>query len=210
MDNLRKWFAVTVVCGFSTFISYSLAIFGPLPDKISIILALAFGPFFLVTTVGLYHIIKAGRDSIELRLAAVFCIVATAMLTCMLVVQLAIQDFHQKFMSMEKTGVTNEQLKWMFKEVNSVQLGLDIVWDIFIGLGTFFLAIAMYKHPSFNKIISVLGMSVAILLLAFNLAYFPEPPGEAGSIDFGPFTALWYLALLFWMLVKRKSILAAG
>jgi hypothetical protein len=59
-----------------------------------------------------------------------------------------------------------------------------------------------------SKVISVLGIAFSVLLLTFNLAYFPEPPGEVGSIDFGPIVALWYMVLLVWLAMKHKSISA--
>jgi hypothetical protein len=38
-------------------------------------------------------------------------------------------------------------------------------------------------------------MLLAVLLLGFNLATFPEPPGESNLVDLGPFVGLWYLAV---------------
>lgn len=128
------------------------------------------------------------------------------MVTMMLVVQLASQEFHHQYKAADRGSVSEEQLKWIFKEVNSVQLGMDLAWDIFISIGTFFFAIVMIYHPKMNKIISILGLICSVLLLGFNLTYFPEPPAEAGSIDFGPFVAIWYLVLFIWLIIKKTSI----
>lgn len=202
----KKWLSLTIYCGLSAFLSYFLAAFAPFHEKISVLLAFAFGPLFMLASVGLYFILRQWRDSINLRIAVLFNIVATAMLTMMLTVQLTIQAYHQQFKAADRGSVSDEQLKWIYQEVNSVQLGMDLAWDIFISIGTFFFAIVMYKHPKIHKILSVLGMVFALLLLGFNLAYFPEPPGEAGSVDFGPFVAIWYLALMVWMLINKKTV----
>jgi hypothetical protein len=63
----------------------------------------------------------------------------------------------------------------------------------------------MWKHPVYRKILPVTGVLVAVLLFTFNMASFPVPPSEAGSIDFGPFVALWYLALAAWTWVKHEK-----
>lgn len=202
---IQQWHRLAVICGLSAFGSYFLAAFAPLPESISIILAFAFGPLFMLSSVGLFYTLKQWKDSINLRIAALFNIVATAMVTMMLVVQLTSQDFHQQFKLADRGTVSEEQLRWIFREVNAVQLGMDIAWDIFISVGTFMFAWVMFKHPAINKVISILGMTFAALLLGYNLTYFPEPPVEAGSIDFGPFVALWYIALFVWLIIKRTS-----
>ncbi|NJO32782.1 MAG: hypothetical protein HC869_06200 [Rhodospirillales bacterium] len=135
----------------------------------------------------MFYIIRQWKDSLALRSGALFNITATGFVTMMLVVQQTIFSFHTKFKAEKHEGVSDEQLRWMFREVNSVQLGIDLAWDIFISAGTFLFALGFWGHPVLNKILSIAGMLVALLLLAFNLAYFPVPPAEAGSVDFGPF-----------------------
>ena len=204
--SIKQWHRLTVYCGGSAFISYFLAAFAPFPDTLSLLLAFAFGPLFMLCSVGLYNVLKHWKDSINLRIAVLFNIVATAILTMMLVVQLTGQAFHRQFSEADRGSVSEEQLRWIFKEVNSIQLGMDLAWDIFISLGTFFFSLVMFNQPKMNKVISLFGMVFSVLLLVFNLAYFPSPPGESGSIDFGPFVAMWYLVLLVWLAVKNKTI----
>jgi hypothetical protein len=204
--SIKQWHRLAVFCGLSAFISYFMAAFVPFPEKISLILAFAFGPLFMLSSVGLFYVLKQWKDSINLRIAVLFNTVATAMVTMMLVVQLTGQEFHQQYKAADRGSVSVEQLNWIFKEVNSVQLGMDLAWDIFISIGTFFFALVMFNHPKMNKVISILGMILSVLLLGFNLTYFPEPPGEAGSIDFGPFVAIWYIVLMVWIAIKHNAI----
>jgi len=204
--SIKQWHRLAVYCGISAFTSYFLAAFAPFPEKISLLLAFAFGPLFMLSSVGLFYLLKRWNDSISLRIAVLFNTVATAMLTMMIVVQLTSQEFHQQYKAADRGSVSEEQLKWIFKEVNSVQLGMDLAWDIFISVGTFFFALVMLNHPKMNKIISILGLIFSVLLLGFNLTYFPDPPGEVGSIDFGPFVAIWYLVLMVWLTIKHNTI----
>ena len=79
-------------------------------------------------------------------------------------------------------------------ELVGVWLGLDVAWVIYIGLGTISFAWAMLSHPRFRWPFAVPGFGLGILVVLLNLHAFPIPPGEAGSIDVGPFVGLWYLA----------------
>ena len=202
---LQSWVRFTIFNGFASGASYLMAAFAPLPEKVALLLAFAFGPFFMLSSLGLYQIILHWKNSIRLQVAVLFNIVGTALVTLMLVVQQTSFTFHDRFKAQDRGTVTDEQLKWMFREVNAVQLGIDIAWDIFISVGTIFFCLAMWKHPVYGRVLPAIGALSGILLLTFNMMYFPEPPIDAGSIDFGPLVALWYLVLTAWTLVNRNK-----
>jgi hypothetical protein len=67
--------------------------------------------------------------------------------------------------------------------------------DLFLAIGTMLFAWNMWGHPRFGRVYAVTGIGVAAALLVVNLAVFPEPPGEAGSIELGPLVGLWYLII---------------
>ena len=100
--------------------------------------------------------------------------------------------------------VPKEIKNYVFDTANLTQLSLDIAWDIFISLGTVLLALNMLSHPKLGKIIGAAGILLGISLLVLNLYSFPVPPGETGSIDLGPFTLLWYLAVTIMNTVGYK------
>jgi hypothetical protein len=74
----------------------------------------------------------------------------------------------------------------------AIWLGLDVAWDAFIGIGTVCFALAMFRHPRFGAIFTVLGIGIGTGLLALHLYTFPTPPQNAGLIDLGPALGLWY------------------
>ncbi len=76
-----------------------------------------------------------------------------------------------------------------------VWLGLDVAWDIYIGLGTAFYSAAMLHHGRFGALFAVPEFLVALLLIGLNVPLSLPPPAEAGLFDFGPFVGLWYLAV---------------
>ena len=75
----------------------------------------------------------------------------------------------------------------------AVWLGLDVAWDIYIGVGTLLFAAAAYTHEWFGRIIGIFGIVIAVLLLFLNLWTFPAPPANAGLFDVGPLVGGWYL-----------------
>lgn len=198
------WRRFTVFNGFAAMASYTAAAFASLPERISLLLAFAFGPFFMLASLGLYRLGRAWKDSIALQAGALFNLAGTALVTLMLVVQQTSFAFHRQFRAADRGTVTEEQLKWIFKEVNAVQLGIDLAWDVFISAGTFLLALGLLRHPAFRTALPLLGMLVAILLLGFNMASFPVPPDEAGSIDFGPMVAAWYTLMTGAVAVQKR------
>ena len=53
----------------------------------------------------------------------------------------------------------------------------------------------MRRHPRFGLIFSATGILIAAALFAFNMATFPVPPANAGSVDLGPLIGLWFLVV---------------
>ncbi len=95
----------------------------------------------------------------------------------------------------------------------AVWLGLDVAWDVYIGLGTLCFAVASCSHPRIGRIVGVAGVLIAVGLLALNFYTFPEPPAEVGLVDLGPLVGLWYLLvtiLVFRSLAWARIHLASG
>jgi hypothetical protein len=80
-------------------------------------------------------------------------------------------------------------------ELIAVWLGLDVAWDVYVGLGTGLFALAMLHHPRFGATFGIAGVLIAAVLLALNLGTFPTPPADAGLFDAGPLVGLWYVAV---------------
>jgi heme/copper-type cytochrome/quinol oxidase subunit 2 len=50
-----------------------------------------------------------------------------------------------------------------------------------------------------------IGIVLGVLLLGFNLRWFPVPPAESESIDWGPFVALWMMAVFVLLVRQARS-----
>jgi purine-cytosine permease-like protein len=104
--------------------------------------------------------------------------------------------------SSEEIKAVSERIN---KGLNNVQLGMDITWDVLICTATILFSYSMIKKTGSWKIVGFIGLALGLLLLSFNLYYFPKPPESVGSIDWGPFVAIWYLAVSVILLTKKIS-----
>jgi hypothetical protein len=195
-----QWINTGIISGLLTFIVYPLMILVELPVQFTLMLAFLFGILFMLASIGLYNFISIDSKTTILQSALLFNIIACSIVIMMFTIQLAL------FSERKYTGsdASKELSKYIFQLVNLVQLSLDIVWDMFISIGTILFAMSMFKHPKLGKIIGSAGVLLGTALLFNNIYYFPVPPAESGSIDFGPFVALWYLGVTVMMLMSLK------
>jgi Flp pilus assembly pilin Flp len=191
----KAWVKYGTICGFISAGTYILisTVGNILPDVIARLLFFAIGIFGVISVGGMFHIFKKHRNSVMLQQAVLLIIIAFTMFTLMAVVQQTIRAF---WADTEMTGITKESQYIVLRTVDSVQLGMDITFDIFYSLGFLLISILMFKHPRFGKIFGILGILAILPMLVFNLYTFPYPPSDAGLIDLGPVTGLWGLAVL--------------
>ena len=198
-----KWVKVSIVCGILGDICYGLAISVPMPDFLGNIVFWSFGPFLIVGAPGIYHFIGHYKKTVSLQIGSLFLMLAGFMVTTMAVVQRAV---YSTFLPIKPESSDSTYQAWLMgiKSGDAVQLGLDIVWDIFILSSMIFIAISIFKHPKLGKIISILGVVIGLAGLYLNFSTFPTPPGQAGSFDIGPLAGLWFLALMIMIIINFK------
>jgi hypothetical protein len=206
-DRLRvSWIRVGWVCGFLGVIMYLLAAFAPLPDTLSYAAAFSFGPLLAVGAIGLYHCLALYRNSPLLQIAALFAIAGGVTVLIMLSTQQAIFSVTRSTANQLTDSSSKEIYKHIRQGLDSVQLGMDVAWDVLISASTILFGIAMLGNPRFGKIIGSLGILLGGLCLVFNLYYFPTPPADAGSIDWGPFVALWFVAVFVFLVRADRRL----
>ena len=202
-DTLLKfrWIKFGCVAGILSLASYAAAAFVPLPDAVGYLAAFAFGPLLSIGFVGLYHFISLQKNSPWLQAGTLLAIAGGVTVLLMLCVQQSI--FATMDEVKEKNIVFSPELK---TGLNAVQLGLDVAWDVLISGAMILVGIGMFGHSRFGKIFPIAGIILGTLLLSFNIYYFPVPPDESGSIDFGPFAALWFLVVFIIVAVSMKWV----
>jgi hypothetical protein len=142
---------------------------------------------------GLYHILRLHRRTVTLDLALMANVAAGITVPLMLFAQLGLKRWFEVQFGPGSTDSSERSLHAAFEAANGIQLGLEVAWDLFLAVGTVLLAGNMWHHPRFGRLVAVTGAAIAVALAAANLAVFPEPPADAGSVDLGPLIGLWYL-----------------
>lgn len=190
---LVGWTRVGAASGFLAVLSYTLISAAPLSSAQGLVVACVFGPALMCASTGLYHVLRAHRRTVTLDLGLMANVAASVTVTVMLFAQLGLKRWFDVQFGSGSTDSSEPALHAAFEAANGIQLGLDVAWDLFLALGTTLLAFNMWHHPRFGRVLAGSGSVIAVALAVANLAVFPEPPGQAGSIDLGPVIGVWYL-----------------
>jgi hypothetical protein len=199
------WASVAGFTGTAAVLAYFLAAFLPAPDAVSRLLAFAFGPLLSISFLGMYRFMARHHDGPILQIACLSGIIAGVLVTTMLVVQVGNNMIIADGLAEAQSESARDAVRLAGRAVNRVQYLIDVVWDIFICIGTGLLGWAMLAHPRFGKIWGGIGIAAAALLLFLNLYTFPTAPAYAGSVDVGPLLALWCLAVFVRMLFMNRG-----
>lgn len=194
-DFVYRLILVGVVTGIAAALFYPAAVFLPRPQWLARLFAMALGPLLAVSFLGLERFIRLHRPSVCAYVAMVFGILAGLAVNLMIIVQESSRHYIRGYIAEAPDQDTKDMLEWVFRSVFSVQLGIDVSWDIFICLATVLVAIPMLWHPRFHPVLAVAGIAVGGLTLIFNLYTFPVPPAEADLVDLGPLVGLWFLVV---------------
>lgn len=196
-NSLARTGAITGIIASLIYPAWS---FLPLPDIMNLLFHFAFGPLIIVSFMGLNRLVKANRDSTPLQIATIFGIIAGCMFTLMTIVQSSNLSYIYNYIRQAQDETTKEIFRRILQGVFTVQLGIDVSWDIFITLATILFGLSMFNHPRFGKVFGWVGILVGGVTLFLNLYTFPVPPREAGLMDLGPAVGLWFLAVSIQMI----------
>jgi hypothetical protein len=200
-EDLVAWTRIGIASGLVACVVYPIMILVSLPRIPQLVLGASFGPALAAASVALVHILQARRRAPSLELAAIFNSLAGALVTAMIIVQLAINYSTASGAADDRVVTVLRHRLW------DVVLGLDVSFDVFIGLATLLFAVNMRRDPRFGRTIAWAGVFVSVVpLLGANIYYFPDPPYVHGFPHVGMFTGLWYLAVVL-MLIRavRKN-----
>lgn len=203
-----RWTWVGAGCGFLAVLSYALISAAPLTSGQGLVAACVFGPALVCASTGLYNVLRVHRRTVSLDLGLVANAVAGATVTLTLLAQLGLRRWFEGEFGTGSTDSSERALHAAYEAANGIQLGLDVAFDLFLGLGTVLLAANMWHHPRFGRLLAVSGGAIAIALVVVNLTVFPEPPAEAGSIDLGPLIGAWYLIVTVRLAMSTRWVAA--
>lgn len=171
------------VCGLLANVAYALAASELLGDVATPIAASLFGPLIAAMSVALYLLLASERATLAGLLAAIANVAAAALVTAMVLVQIAVNDVEAGL-----SPAVNDAFE-------HVEFGLDLSWDVFLVAGTILFSCAMLADPRFGRRFALPGITLAAGLYVLNFATFPTPPASEGLVDLGPLVGLWYAAV---------------
>lgn len=161
-----------------------------IPNKYLLPFVFLLGVMGIVAVANIYY--KYSFDAKDLsyyKVGTLLMVLAFFQFTMMLVIQ------QSTVIALEKSG-TNPA----FALVNSIQLGMDVAFDIFYSFGIMLISISLIIED-LKSLTGWYGILIAPTLLILNLYFFPLPPKESGMIDLGIFTLPWWLFLV-WKIKK--------
>lgn len=185
-----QWSRVGAACGIVTMFAFTLGS-AELSPAVDLVAACLFGPAFLGFSLGLYRVLRAYRETVSLELGLVANVAGGVSLMLMVFAQLGLRRWFDLQFGEGATESSERALRAAYEAGNGIQLGMDVAWDVFFVLGAILLALNMWHHPRFGRILAATGIVIAVAMIVINLAVFPEPPGH-DLIDLGPVMGLWY------------------
>jgi hypothetical protein len=195
MPNRNLW-ALSGLAGVLAIVCYLLAIALPWPEtqlgtSLSLVVVSGFPILSIVYSYGLYSFIAVERESAPNRLAFVFAAVAFTILLAMIVVQLAVGASVGEITQ----GLDEQMARALRRGLRMIDLGLDVAWDMLIGVSLVFLGLAMRRRSGLGLGWAIPSALFGVVLIGLNAATFPWPPADRGLFDIGPLIGLFMLAL---------------
>lgn len=173
----------------------------PLPDRVDFLAHVAFGPLVMAGFLGLEAALatELAWQRAVLAIARTWGIVAGASFTAMTLTQSSgVVLLNQRIAGASESAAGTWHA--ILAGVATVQLGLDVAWDVYVLIGSLLFAGVIALRPGRARVLGAIGLVIAGVTLVFNLATFPIPPREAGLVDGGPFVGSWFLIVSVWAL----------
>jgi hypothetical protein len=170
-----------------------------MPARVDLLLGLIFGFSMGITAIGIYLFVKLHRTCICLQVGGVAGVFAAFTYLLNTTVFLALNT------PLEGILVQGDQ-SFVYSLTNRIQLGLSISWEVLLGGSIFAFGVAFFKQPRPGKVISVLGILLAVLIIFTNLYYFPEIQDAKKLLGLGPFLPAWHLLVSILILSSLKWI----
>jgi len=201
----KKWILYGAMAGILATLVYLIIYFLEISARADLLAGLIFGFSIGITTAGIYSFVKLNNNCMCLQAGAVLGIFAAFTYILNTTV---FQSLHTP---LEGILVQGDQ-SFVYSLTNRIQLGLSMSWELLFAGSIFALSIAFFKQPRPGKIISLLGILLALLLIFTNIYYFPEVEDAKQFFGLGPLLPAWHLLVSIliinsfrWIKVKPAS-----
>lgn len=197
----RQWLRWGAIFGAVAVVDYLAVPFIPQPVKR--VAFFAEGPLFVAFAPSLSRALLERRPSASAWLAGAFGAIGGAVMTLMAVVQNSINATMNRLIAAEADEAARLNLRVLWKGLDSVQLGMDVVFDIFWLTALALFGWTMARDDRFGRVIGWTGLVLCVACLALNTWSFPTPPRP----DLGPLVGLWGVVVVIaaWRAVAPVS-----
>lgn len=222
----RRLLVAGGLCGLVSVVLYILpAIIGPteyygFPAKAPQAMTIAYfwalalmGPLGIVNSYALYRLLAWERQGAANRLGFLFSVAAFGIVTEMVM----IQDVVRLVISEHWLAASASQRElWevVYRGLDGIDLGLDLAWDMFLGISMLVTAPLMVRHSRLGPWWGIPSALLGMLLLGLNGSTVPKPPASSGLFDVGPIVGLYGAALSVYMvrlgLGKGRAVVASA
>ena len=196
------------ICGIIGTISYIIAIMFPFAPAVGFLLISIWPIATIIFAFSIYKYIAIDKQSISNQLAFLFTTIAFVLAYIMLSIQIGLKTGIGDAIA-NANGNEEEILYLILSSTEWVHLGIDLAWDMFLGVSLLLLSVAIKGHPKFgiwwSIPMAILGLSVIIV----NLYTFPYPPQSQGIFDIGPligtFMIIFAIRAMFLSFQMKKN-----
>jgi len=166
-------------------ICYIIAATLSVPAYIGFLLVTIWPMSAIVFAFAIYKYIKIERQSVFNQLAFLFTVIAFVLVYITLSIQIGLNvgigDAINNANSNEK-----EILTLIVNSTQWIHLGIDLAWDMFLGISLILLSVAIKGHRKFGIKWTIPMALLGISVILINLYTFPYTPESKGLIDIGP------------------------
>lgn len=205
--QVKEAIILSLITGVIISITYPTIISYHHNDFWAMLMWMTFGPFFIISTLGLFFFIQRNGNSIYNIIALIFHVLAGLSNTLMFAVQHAVFSVRTEYRTLENE-LSKEILQQSFKIGNLAQLGMDFCFDIFVSLGIIFLGLALLKQDKLFRWLTFPAIIIGFAGLYLNMITFPIPPSNT-YFDAGPFFGFYFgillINMLYVILKSRKN-----
>ena len=172
---------------------FSAAVLPFIPDFLATLFGISFPLLWIIAFMGLRHHLRRDLRTSTLEIGYLFGVIGAAIACTFIIVQQANFEWHKVAMKSANSELAVTMARSSFNGVNRVQSAMDVAFDVFITIAWFLFGLNLFQNKNFGKIIGSVTCILSAGLLILNLITFPNPPGETGLIDLGPFLGIWLL-----------------
>ncbi len=193
--------------GITGILCYGVVAATSLSPVLTYAVAMAWPVLSIVFVYALYRYISAERQTAANQLAFVFAGLAFTVVACMISVQLAVNMGMEE--AIREAGASSGQqelLSTIRRSMRWVDLGMDVAWDIFIGVALLFLSFALGRHKRFGRWWGIPSGVLGGGLIVLNIWTFPWPPVARNLFDIGPVIGLFILVLSIKLVLLGREL----